>query len=351
VFGKENIEQQRHFRPRYVSSDDYKLQFVVSESKIRAWQIKSGGRLVLKKTAEPYVLIASNFHFLPASEDGATHYNIYSPCISSLPHQRLAWHTKKRIKSDKFCARDTPCMIVSTSPLVIEFKVGWSGGFILYTPGECAVNLMDGAMLEMWNNEPGKYGWPLAYEINEDIAKVDYVGREERYFEKLHARYYNLFNKPQFERFEMCAPAFGYVQMHVENEVALGKNGEAYIRTIYRDEQLPLNQYGTYEVRKHPDPPRTASYNDLLKIRVYAKQNVCHFYSDADGGDALRVTQVPYRLGRTGPEYKINALWYREASAPFAYFYMNYEATYILFIPIWIWLNRLQSSAYHQGRC
>jgi len=331
VFGSENVQQERHFRASHVNATAYKLQFVITQTKLRAYGLKGGGRLVLKKTAEPYVLIVSNFEFIASpSQDGATHYNFYVPSQRHHhQHQQLAWHANKRIKSDKFCAHDTPCMIVSTSPLAIEFKAGDNGCFILYSPGECTVNLVDEVdFLELWNKEPGKCGWPLRYEINTDVQKAHYVGREARFYEKLHARYYNLFTHPICERFEMHSPAHGYVTMYVENEIALTPNGESYIRTTYRDEQACLNQYASNQPIEHP-VIRSASYSELLQLRVYAKQNVCHFYLH---NESLRVTEESYQLGPT--TYKINTLWRREANVPLAHFYMNREATYVLFIPL-----------------
>lgn len=340
VFGSENIEKEHHFAGRRVTSSGYKLQFVVSETKIRASHMKGGGHLMLRKTAEPYVLIVSNFHFLPPCDDGATHYNFYTQQNQHHHHYQLTTHTKKRIKSSKFCAHNTPCMIVSTSPLTIEFKEGAGGWFTLYSPGECVVNLKDECYLELWNKDPGKNGWPLCYEVNDDIMKRDYPGSEVRYFSRLHARYHNLFTYPAFERYDMCAPAHGYVTMIVEEEVYLTEKGEGAVRSTYRDEQFSLNQYATMILPTPLDDSvvmRSASYREVQSIRTYIKHDIMYFF--ASNGEALTVTDVTYRLGGSagtgrGAPYKMNALRRPGEGTPFVYFYVNREKTFILFIPI-----------------
>lgn len=350
VFGSENVETERHFFSRCVTTSDYKLDFQVSETKMRVFHMKGGGRLMLRKTAEPYVIIASNFHFLPSSKDGASHYNVYTQTGDNAhSNYQLSVHKDKRIKSSKFCPDHTPCMIVSTSPLILEFKEGAQGSFILYTPGECRVQIFEQAQLELWNKDPAKYGWPLCYEVNDEIMKCDYPGNEARYFEKLHARYHNLFDCPVYDRFHMCAPAHGYVYMHVEDEIVLGANGQACIRTIYRDQEQPLNQYASMQASPpHDEFVSRSSWRSLVaSIRSYVKNDKFHFHID---NEALILTEVSYHLGgggggnarsksastaTAGPIYFINALRRPADTSPFVYYYMNHEKTFILFIPVY----------------
>lgn len=139
AFGQENVATLDHFRERRCTEDNYKMVFKVPpHTKIRATHIIGGGRLSIKSTAsrnDPYVLIASNFYLLPGGGNNTTpHYKMHVFTKHGEQHQALAHHEKGRIKSTQLCENDQLCMLVSSSPLVIEFKEGWPATFLLATP-------------------------------------------------------------------------------------------------------------------------------------------------------------------------------------------------------------------------
>lgn len=332
VFGHENVAEEHHFRARDVTPYEYKLQFTITESKIRVGTKTGGGaRLVLKKTAVPYVIIAANFHFLPPVADGATHYNFYvqSECSTASSHH-LVWQTKRRIKSNKFCAQNLPCMIVSTSPLTLEFKEGVQGWFILHSPGECGVSLTgEECRLEMWNKEPGRCGWPLRYEIADFFLKRDYAGHEAKFFEKIHSLYHNLFHHPSSQRYEMLSPAAGYVYMCEDRVVVLNANNEVCERIMYRDQQMDMNQYASQSPYATSETTyRSAIARELQEnVRAYFNRGKLHF------GPGYHITTVSYTLVKV--DYKLQALCRKDETSPIAYFYVNREKTFILFIPVY----------------
>ena len=343
VFGKENVETERYFAARRVTPSQYKLQFVVSETKMRVNSLTTGGRLVLKKSAEPYVVIACNFHFIPPANDGANDYTIYvleqQPTLGQ--HGQLVWHTEKRIKSDLFCARNTLCMIVSTCRLVLEFKEGENGYIILSTKGECDVNLGE-CYLEMWNREPGRYGWPLKYEVNDDVMKCDYLGTESRFYDRLHLRYYELFNEPLEERYEMCSPAHGYMMMTDEKELLVNNRGTPYLSTVALASQGTINQYGSQiaPMTVQEQQYRSTTFKETSRLRVYFKNGVPRFYASPsflsgsmNSNEPLRIVTMTYHVDKQ--PYKMSGLCRKDESVPFCYFYVNPEKTYVLFIPLY----------------
>lgn len=339
VFGKEHIESDRHFSGRRVTEQEYKLKFVVSESRMRVHAILGGGRLLLKKSAEPYVVIACNFHFIPPVGDGANDYTIFVAQQAVGQHGQLVWHTEKYIKSDKFCARNTPCMIVSTCRLSLEFKERDQGCFILYTKGECDVTLGE-CYLEMWNKEPGRYGWPLKYEVNDDFLKSDYLGCEATFFDRLHLRYHKIFNEPACEYYDMCSPAHGYVTIRKERDVCPTKNGAYVLKSIYSAKENPLNQYGSNAPPSCDiHPHRSKTYNEVAQLRVYFKNGRPRFYATKEAGglsassEPLRIVTMTYHVDKQ--PYKMSGLCRKDESVPFCYFYINREKTYVLFIPLY----------------
>lgn len=328
VFGRENIEELRHFTARRVTKSEYKLQFVINETKIRVSHMKGGGRIVLKKTAVPYVIIASNFLFRPPDNDGATHYQIY--VHTSQQHSQLITHTKKYIKSNKFSTHDQPCMIISTSPLTLEFKEGVNSAFILYSPGKCGINLVDECLLEIWNKDQSKCGWPLRYEVNDDYLNRDYTGNSVRYFEKIHSRYYKLFNHPICDHFDMSPPAHGYVNMREDKVIVATPDGVGTLRSLYHEEQAIFNQYGTmlpYGSKEQQSFNRSVLYDELQQLRVYINHDVTHFSNNTT------IQETVYSLAKI--EYKLNGLCRKNESTPFSYYFMNKEKTFILFIPVY----------------
>lgn len=324
VFGCENREGEKHFKRIRVTQETHKLQFVVSQSKLYATEIRGGAKVMLKKTAEPYVIVARHFQLVTSKKNGATHYNIYlsAPCLN---HSDLAWETKPKIKSERFGAKDKFCMIVSTSPLTLEFED--NGSFLLYSPGECGLTFQQECCLEMWNKEPGTYGWPLRYEINDDFLKRNYIGNEATLYQAIHGRYHRLFNESLQNHFDMIPPAYGYITKRPMKDVVLQTNGHVSHCDIYVEKETLLNQYGSFDT---PAQSLSLNYNALKQIRAYMKNDVAHFY---EGGEPLCVEEIAYTVSHVS--YQLRALRRKAESVPLCYFYMNREKTYLLLIAVY----------------
>lgn len=344
AFGQENVASLCHFRERRCTEENYKMVFKLPPgAKIRATHIIAGGRLSIKSTVnnDPYVLIASNFYLLPGGGGGGVpHYKIQVFTKHGGHHQALAYHEKGRIKSTQLCENDQWCMIVSSSPLTIEFKEGWQASFLLTSPGYVNVVLRD-CHLELWSRNHQE-AWPMRYEIaSRDLCRSEYDGSATSYYAKLYARYDALFNNAHFSTACMEAPAHGYVLCYDENEVTGCTNkGETICTQNVKYHLLTYNQYGTMMTGEYDNnytgESTRPSLGDLRHLRVYYRGGSASepiFWDERRGrGEAMSVVR---ELVATGiGETTMNALYRKGEASAWCYFYVNRERTYMLFIPI-----------------
>ena len=341
AFGKENVATLRHFRERRCTEDNYKLVFKLPpSSKIHATRIIGGGRLSIKSTdGDPYVLIASNFYMLPGGGGGGgtppPHYKIQVfTRHHGEQHHALAHHDKGRIKSSQLCGNDQLCMIVSSSPLVIEFKEGRAATFLLASTGYANVVLRD-CHLELWSKDH-REAWPLRYEIaSRDLC----AGSKTSYYTRLHARYDAIFNHAHFSTTHMEAPAHGYVLCHDEEEViGCTIKGEPICSRHVKYHLLTHNQYGTAMGEYDNYADEGPWLGDLRYLRVYYRGGSASepiFWDERVGrGEPMQVVRELVRLG--SGDYTMNALFRKGDASAWCYFYVNRERTYMLFIPLHI---------------
>lgn len=341
VFGQENVAPLRHFRERHCTEENYKMVFKLSvDAKIRATHIIGGGRLSIKATRsenEPYVLIASNFYLLPVGGRRA-HYKIHVFTKHGEHHRALAHHEKGRIKSTQLCENDQWCMIVSSSALVVEFKEGWSGTFILASPAQANVVLRN-CHLELWSKDH-EHAWPLRYEIaTPDLWKSEYTGSSVMsYYARLYARYDALFNHAHFCTAFMEAPAHGYLLSYDEKEVTgCTIKGESICSHSVKYHLLTYNQYGTMVDEYDNYPSEGSSFSDVRHLRVYYRRGSTSepiFWDERTGRETpMSVVRELVRPGM-GEEFSLNALYRKGEASAWCYFYVNRERTYVLFIPV-----------------
>lgn len=335
LFGRENVETDCHFWERHVTKDNYKLLFKLTDAKIQAKEIKGGGRVSLKATHDketPYIVLASNFHVTPG--EGKPHYRVYVMEGGKHHHSALAFYEGTRIKSSMLCHENALCMIVSSSPLTLDFDEACTGFFALATPARCRVSLRD-CHLELWTKDHS-HAWPLQYEITGDLLKTQYT-REKlgQYYGEIHARYHAIFNETSTSTEAMIPPAHGYVVFRVEQEVSgAGPNMEVLCRSVIKHEPLCFNQYGSNKPFDNLQAGHPSVFaHELCHLRVYFKSGsdgMPSFWNHANV--AMTVIEETYYLHRVA--YKIHGICGPGEKVPWCYFYVNRERTYMLFIPV-----------------
>lgn len=336
-FGRENVEQMRHFKERHVTENNYKIRFKVeNQTMIRATHIMGGGHVKLGSVRTEhgdamYVAFASNFYLLPPPADTLNkppHYRVHvmSP---DKQHSFIAFTGKRRINSSKLCDDGTLCMIVSSSPLTLEFKQGMNCSFFLATPLSCTTTTkmaLNDYMLELWTTSSTQ--WPLRFEVNIDMTPRAAFDRSmDEYYARLFARYHVLFNgHPPFSTEELEFPAHGYTMFRVEEEVigCMPRTGETISRKMVKHELFSLNQYSSFSDPGNRDCDANKEYK---KLRVH--------FSSTTGEPSFEGSTIVEEEHKVGVDrFKLHALVREGEASPWCYFFINRERTYMLFIPL-----------------